>query len=62
MRLRSTESQMRQVMPNGSATASPKRSASPPRRSGASVNSTRMKKIPPSGSVEYWSERTMLAP
>src|ERR1700747_974617 len=49
-------------MPIGSAAFSPNCSARPSRRSGASANSMRRKNVPPSGSVEYWSERTMFAP
>jgi hypothetical protein len=49
-------------MPNGSATASPNRSAKPSRSTVPSVNSMRRKNVPPSGSVEYWAERTMFAP
>ena len=49
-------------MPSGSATFSPNCSPSPSRLSGASANSIRRKNVPPSGSVEYWSERTMFAP
>src|SRR5947209_15712122 len=62
MRLGREASHSRQVIPSGSATLSPKRSPSLSRRSGARANSTRRKNVPPSGSVEYWSERTMLAP
>jgi hypothetical protein len=45
-----------------SATVNPKRSVKPSRRSGGRVNSTRRKKIPPTGSLEYWLSEMMFAP
>src|SRR5689334_18511439 len=53
---------MRQVMPNGSATSSPNCSYNRPSLRSSRANSIRRKNAPPWGSVEYWSERTMLAP
>ena len=51
-------------MPKRSATGvketSKRRRASAP--ASAPLNSTRMKKLPPSGSVEYWSDWMMLPP
>src|SRR4051794_29071385 len=55
-------SHSRQVIPNGSATASPKRSPNPSRRDAASTNSMRRKNWPSSRPELCWSECTMLAP
>src|SRR4051812_43973839 len=62
VRLGTAASWMRKSIPNWAATSEANVSRNASSSTVERWNTTRMKKRPPSGSVEYWSDWTMFAP